>query len=76
MLFQGSLYSGRLADISISQATWWLFNEDIACGALVPILEDYEIETDPTSIIFPAPRRIPAKIRIVVDFLLELAHGT
>jgi DNA-binding transcriptional LysR family regulator len=69
------LREAAVAGIGISQATWWLFKEDIAKGALVPILDDYEIEADPISIVFPAKRRMPAKVRAVADFLLELARS-
>lgn len=44
-------------------------------GALVPILEKFEVEADTISILFPTNRRVPAKVRAVVDFLLELARA-
>jgi DNA-binding transcriptional LysR family regulator len=68
------LREAAVAGIGISQATWWLFKDDFASKSLVPILEDFEIEADPISIVFPAQRRVPAKVRVVVDFLLELAR--
>ncbi|HTJ56065.1 MAG TPA: LysR substrate-binding domain-containing protein [Devosiaceae bacterium] len=68
------LHEAALAGIGISQATWWLFKDDIASGTLVPILTDYEIEADPISIVLPTTRRVPAKVRAVVDFLLELVR--
>jgi DNA-binding transcriptional LysR family regulator len=68
------LREAALAGIGISQATWWLYKDDIATGALVPILEDFEVEADPISILFPTNRRVPAKVRAVVDFLLELVR--
>jgi DNA-binding transcriptional LysR family regulator len=61
--------------IGIAQATWWLFREDLRQGRLVPILEDFEVEADPISIVFPATRRTPAKVRAVVDFLLRITRS-
>lgn len=61
--------------IGIAQATWWLFREDLRQGRLVPILEDFEVEADPISIVFPATRHAPAKVRAVVDFLLRITRS-
>jgi DNA-binding transcriptional LysR family regulator len=69
-----ALREAAVAGIGISQATWWLFRDDLRKGTLVPILEDFEIEADPISILYPAQARIPAKVRAVVDFLLEITR--
>jgi len=61
--------------IGIAQATWWLFREDLREERLVTILADYEVEADPISIILPANRRTPAKVRTVIDFLLKITRG-
>lgn len=66
------LREAALAGIGIAQATYWLFQEEIQNGKLVPLLEDYEIEAEPISIVFPAHRHVPAKVRAVVDYLLEI----
>ncbi|MBB3545338.1 DNA-binding transcriptional LysR family regulator [Rhizobium sp. BK176] len=43
---------------------------------MIPMLEDFEIEADPISIVFPAHRRTPAKVRAVVDFLLQITRSS
>ncbi len=63
-----------LAGLGIAQATWWLFKDDIAAGRLTPVLEAYEKEADPISIVLPANRRTPAKVRVVIDFLIEICR--
>ena len=63
-----------LAGLGIAQATWWLFKDDIASGRLVPILQPFESESDPISIVLPAHRRTPAKVRVVIDFLIEICR--
>ncbi len=63
-----------LAGLGIAQATWWLFKDDIATGRLVPILQSFESESEPISIVLPAHRRTPAKVRAVIDFLIEICR--
>lgn len=60
--------------LGVAQATWWLFRQEIKRGELIAILEDFEVEADPISIVFPANRRTPAKVRAVADFLLEITR--
>lgn len=63
-----------IAGVGIAQATWWLFKDDIAAGRLVSILDSFECEADPISIVLPANRRTPAKVRAVIDFLIEVTR--
>jgi len=58
--------------LGISQATRWLFRQDLEDGTVVPILEEFEVEADPISVVYPADRHLPAKIRAVIDFLVDL----
>jgi DNA-binding transcriptional LysR family regulator len=68
------ILEAALAGLGISQATWWLFKEDLRAGKLVPILERYEIEAEPISIVLPERHRVPARVRAVVEFLLEITR--
>lgn len=68
------LREAAVAGLGISQATWWIYRDELESGALVPILEEFEIEADPISIVFPAHRRTPTKVRAVVDFLLQITR--
>ncbi|HEV7717452.1 MAG TPA: LysR substrate-binding domain-containing protein [Arsenicitalea sp.] len=70
------LREAALAGIGVAQATFWLFQEEIHSGNLVPLLEDYEVEAEPISIVFPAHRHVPAKVRAVVDFLIEITGAS
>lgn len=75
-----SIYNGDVlreavvAGLGIAQSTWWLFRKDLEAGTVVPILEDFAIEGDPISIIYPANRRLPAKVRAVIDFLVTITR--
>ncbi len=68
------LREAAVAGLGISQATWWIYRDELESGELVPILEEFEIEADPISIVFPAHRRTPTKVRAVVDFLLQITR--
>ncbi|WJR65829.1 LysR substrate-binding domain-containing protein [Neorhizobium sp. CSC1952] len=70
------LREAAMTGLGISQATWWLFRDEMRRGLLVPLLEEYEIEADPIAIVFPANRRTPAKVRAVVDFLLKITRSS
>jgi DNA-binding transcriptional LysR family regulator len=70
-----ALREAAVAGLGISQATYWLFRDELADGRLVPILRDYEIEAEPISIVFPAHRHVPGKVRAVVDFLLDITRA-
>lgn len=63
-----------LAGVGVAQATWWLFKDDIKAGKLVSILDSFECEADPISIVLPANRRTPAKVRAVIEFLIEVTR--
>lgn len=65
-----------LEGLGITQATWWLFRQALETGALVPILTEYETEALPISIVFPAHRVTPSKVRVVVDFLVDLTRDS
>lgn len=69
-----AMREAALQGLGISQAIWWLFKDDIRTGALVPVLEPFEIEAEPISIVFPTNRRMPAKVRLVADFLLAISR--
>ena len=69
-----ALREAAVAGIGLSQATWWLFRHDLDGGALVPVLEAYETQADPISIVFPPGRSLPARVRAVIDFLVEITR--
>lgn len=70
------LLEAALEGLGITQATWWLFRQALDTGDLVPLLSEYEAEADPISIVFPAHRITPSKVRVVVDYLVELTRDT
>jgi DNA-binding transcriptional LysR family regulator len=61
-----------VAGAGIAQATWWLFRKDLEAGRVVEILPDYAKRGSPVSVLYPANRHLPAKVRVFIDFLVEI----
>ncbi len=54
----------------IASPTFILYRH-IAQGELVPILEDFELQTTGLHALFPPGRLVPARVRLLVDFLRD-----
>ena len=44
-------------------------------GAVKPVLSAYAPEGAPISVLYPANRFLPAKVRVFIDFLIEITKG-
>jgi DNA-binding transcriptional LysR family regulator len=62
------------AGLGISQATWWLVRKDLEAGTVVPILTAFERLGRPVSVLYPASRHLPTKVRVFVDYLVEITR--
>ena len=64
--------AATLAGAGISLNSLWSVHREIAQGALVHVLPDYEID-DPSALwlIYPKSNVLTAKVRVFIDFLLE-----
>jgi len=47
---------------------------DLAAGTLKQVLEDYAVEGRPISIVYPPTRHVPRKVRVMIDFLVEITR--
>lgn len=73
-IFNGDSYrEAAVAGVGLAQNTWWLFRWDIQQGNVVPVLEDYNAEGAPVSVIYPANRHVAAKVRAFIDFLVDIS---
>jgi LysR family transcriptional regulator, regulator for bpeEF and oprC len=61
--------------LGIAHSTLWLFRKDIEAGSLVTILDDFQLDGVPVSVLYSAKRHLPAKVTTVIDFLVELTSG-
>lgn len=69
-----ALRSAALAGIGIAANAVWLFENDIASGALEVVLPDHEPEQMPIQAVLPSGRYIAARTRLFIDYVAtELA---
>lgn len=57
----------------------WLAEEDIVSGRLVRVLPKWRGDDVPAHVVYPAPRHLPARVRVFIEFATEymavqLAH--
>jgi DNA-binding transcriptional LysR family regulator len=69
-----ALREAALLDLGIVQANWWTLANDIAAGRLKALLERYAVEGRPLSVVYPPTRHVPHKVRVMVDFLVEITR--
>jgi len=69
-----ALREAAVAGIGIAQGTWWLYRKDLERGAVRCILSDYILEGAPVSVLYPAQRHLPAKLRAFIDFLVQITR--
>jgi DNA-binding transcriptional LysR family regulator len=70
-----ALREAAVAGIGIGQGTWWLVRKDLERGGVESILPDYALEGMPISILYPAQRHLPAKVRAFIDFLVAITRA-
>jgi len=60
-----------LADMGLAHGPAWLFGPEIETGAVRAVLRDYQPNGLSMSAVHPAGRRLPTKVRVLIDFLAE-----
>lgn len=70
-----ALREAVVAGIGIAQGTHWLLRKDLEIGAVKPVLSAYAPDGAPISVLYPANRFLPAKVRVFIDFLIEITKG-
>jgi len=56
----------------LAHAPGWLFAREIASKAVRSVLRDYEPTPLSISAVHPAGRRLPTKVRVLIDFLAQI----
>ena len=67
-----ALREAAVKGLGIVHSSWWALKDDLQSGRLILVLEEYKTEGPPVSVIFPAGRHLPARVRAVVDYLVEI----
>lgn len=63
-----------LLGLGIVQSNWWTLRHDLDAGMLVPLLESYAVEGRPISVVYPSARHVASKVRVLIDFLVEITR--
>lgn len=64
-----------LHGLGIAQAPRWLFGAEIDTGQVEVLLPEFQPERMATHLVYPAGRRVPTRVRVVIDYLMS-ALGT
>jgi DNA-binding transcriptional LysR family regulator len=67
-----ALREAAVKGLGVVQSSWWALRNDIDRGTLIPVLREYEVEGPPVSIVYPSGRHLPARVRALIDYLVEV----
>jgi DNA-binding transcriptional LysR family regulator len=68
--------TAALAGLGIIRQPTFLIGEDVREGRLVPLLTGYRTSEIDILAVYPSRRHLSAKVRVMVDFLVESFRGT
>lgn len=72
-IFNGdALREAAVRGLGVVHSTWWALRHDLEQGNLTQVLADYVVEGPAVSVVYPAGRHLPARVRAVIDFLVEI----
>jgi len=63
-----------LLGLGVVQSNWWTVRHDLADGGLIEVLKPYAVEGQPISAVYPPTRHVPRKLRVMIDFLVEITR--
>lgn len=66
-----ALRSGALRGLGIALLPSYCVSGDLASGQLVKVLPEYHVEPRPVFLIYHHRRHLPAKVRLLIDFLVD-----
>ena len=64
----------RARSAGVSGGGWRRKYAGVAAGRLTPVLERYAVEGRPLSVVYPPTRHVPQKLRVMIDFLVEITR--
>lgn len=76
IVFNGDgLREAGVQGLGIVHSTWWALRKDLASGTLQQILKAYVVDGANVSIVYPANRHLPQRVRVLIDFLVANAQA-
>lgn len=70
-----ALRAAVLAGLGIGHVASWLLAAELASGEVVRLLPDFAPDPFPIHALTPAGRRLPSRVRLMVDLLAEICAG-
>jgi DNA-binding transcriptional LysR family regulator len=66
-----------LSGLGICQAPYWLLAKEIQTGEVQVLLPELQPERVPIHLVYPAGRRVPMRVRVFIEYLVEaFKHGS
>jgi DNA-binding transcriptional LysR family regulator len=69
-----ALREAVLHGLGMGQSNWWTVRHDLTVGSVKQVLEEYAVEGRPISVVYPPTRHVPRKLRVMIDFLVEITR--
>jgi len=70
-----ALREAAVAGLGIAQGTWWMMRKDLETGAVEAMLTNYACDGNPISVLYPSNRHMPRKVRVFIDFIIEITQS-
>ncbi|WP_397459095.1 LysR substrate-binding domain-containing protein [Pseudomonas asplenii] len=67
-----ALLAAAVAGLGVLQSLRFMVEPHVQTGALVPLLQDWSLEPNPIYIVYSPNRHLSARVRVFVDWLIEL----
>ena len=63
-----------LLGLGVVHSNWWTVRHDLTDGGLIEVLKPYAVEGQPICVVYPPTRHVPRKLRVIIDFLVEITR--
>ena len=70
-----ALLAAALAGMGVVQTLMFMAEPHLKSGAMVQVLEDWSLEPNPIYIVYSPNRHLSARVRVFVEWLVELFEG-
>ena len=75
----GAVYRATMSHLGIAVLPTWFIGEDVKQGLLQTVLEDYEVSLPALTqsgifALYPAGQYLPPKVRVFIDYLIEMLN--
>ena len=67
-----NLREAAVLGLGVVHFSWWALRHDLASGTLREVLKPHRVPGHVISVIFPTGRHLPARVRALIDYLVEI----